>query len=95
MDRSSGQLECRAPVHPDIARRARVQGVVILRTTPGQAQRGESHAERGETRGLYADTIERRARSRHHDGHGQLQALVALGPERAIRVQEDAKCSSI
>ena len=77
-----------APVYPDIAKQARVQGVVILectispqgKVTDVKILRGiplldQAAIERRPTVGLHADPSERRAGARHHDGYGQLPAL--------------------
>ena len=80
-----------APVYPDIAKQARVQGVVILectispqgKVTDVKVLRGipllDAGGHRGgEAVGVHADPAQRRARARHHDRHRELQALLRL-----------------
>ena len=97
-----------APVYPDIAKQARVQGIVILectispqgKVTDVKVLRGIPLLERGGDRrgeavGLHAHPAERRAGAGHHDGHGELQAVLSRHRIHRKRVQEDAQCSLI
>ena len=88
------------PSYPDIAKQARVQGVVILectispqgKVTDVKVLRGircSTTPRRGRPPvGVYADPAQWRARSHHHDGDGELQAQLRTETEK---VQEDAQ----
>ena len=83
-----------APAYPDIAKQARVQGVVILectispqgRVTDVKVLRGiplldAAAKEAVQAVGLHAHPAQRGAGAGDHDRHRELQALVARAPE--------------